>query len=39
VHEAYRDLAGTRGWLLLDAAGPVEDVEARIWSAVSEHLG
>jgi dTMP kinase len=39
VHEAYRDLAGTRGWVLLDAAGPVADVEARIWSVVSEHLG
>ncbi len=39
VHEAYRDLAGTRGWVLLDAAGPVEDVESRIWSVVSEHLG
>ena len=39
VHEAYRDLAGTRGWVLLDASGPVDDVESRIWATVSEHLG
>lgn len=39
VHEAYRDLAGSRGWVLLDAAGPVDDVAARVWAAVTEHLG
>jgi dTMP kinase len=39
VHEAYRDLAGSRGWVLLDAAGPVEDVAARVWTTVTEHLG
>ncbi|HSO95063.1 MAG TPA: dTMP kinase [Acidimicrobiia bacterium] len=39
VHEAYRDLAGSRGWVLLDASGPVDDVASRVWSAVSEHLG
>ncbi len=39
VHEAYRDLAGTRGWVLLDAAGAIEEVEAHIWSVVTEHLG
>ena len=38
VHEAYRDLAGTRGWVLLDAAGTIDDVEARIWAVVTEHL-
>jgi dTMP kinase len=38
VHEAYRDLAGSRGWVLLDAAGPVADVAARVWAAVTEHL-
>jgi dTMP kinase len=38
VHEAYRDLAGTRGWVLVDAAGSIEDVEARIWAVVTEHL-
>jgi len=39
VHEAYRDLAGSRGWVLLDASGPVDDVAARVWGAVTEHLG
>jgi dTMP kinase len=38
VHEAYRDLAGTRGWVLVDAAGPIEEVEARIWAIVTERL-
>ena len=38
VHEAYRDLAGSRGWVLLDAAGTIDDVEARIWAVVTEHL-
>jgi len=38
VHEAYRDLAGSRGWVLLDASGPVDDVAARVWAAVTEHL-
>jgi len=38
VHEAYRDLAGTRGWVLLDAVGAIEEVEAQIWSVVTEHL-
>ena len=38
VHEAYRDLAGSRGWVLLDADGPVDDVAARVWAAVTEHL-
>jgi len=39
VHEAYRDLAGTRGWVLLDAAGAIEEVEAQVWAVVSAHLG
>jgi dTMP kinase len=38
VHEAYRDLAGTRGWVLLDATGSVDDVADRVWAAVTEHL-
>lgn len=38
VHEAYRDLAQTRGWALVDAAGTVEDVEAAVWDVVSERL-
>lgn len=39
VHEAYRDLAGSRGWVLLDAAGAIEEVEEQIWAVVAEHLG
>jgi dTMP kinase len=39
VHEAYRDLAGSRGWVLVDAAGPVEAVGDQIWAVVMEHLG
>jgi len=39
VHEAYRDLAGTRGWVLLDAAGSIKEVEEQIWAVVTEHLG
>ncbi len=39
VHEAYRDLAGTRGWVLLDASGAVEEVAHRIWAVVTERLG
>ncbi|HEY6317309.1 MAG TPA: dTMP kinase [Acidimicrobiia bacterium] len=39
VHEAYRDLAGTRGWVLLDAAGAIEEVGEQIWAVVTEHLG
>jgi dTMP kinase len=38
VHEAYRDLAGSRGWVLLDASGTIEEVEARVWAVVTEHL-
>jgi dTMP kinase len=39
VHEAYRDLAGTRGWVLLDAVGAIEEVGEQIWAVVTEHLG
>jgi len=38
VHEAYRDLAQSRGWALVDAAGPVDAVEAAVWSVVVERL-
>jgi dTMP kinase len=38
VHEAYRDLAQSRGWTLVDAAGTVDDVEAAVWDVVVEHL-
>jgi dTMP kinase len=38
VHEAYRDLAGSRGWVLLDASGDVDDVAERIWGVVADRL-
>jgi dTMP kinase len=38
VHEAYRDLTQSRGWVLVDAAGAVDDVEAAIWAVVVERL-
>jgi dTMP kinase len=38
VHEAYRDLARSRGWALVDAAGAVDDVEVAVWGVVQEHL-
>jgi dTMP kinase len=38
VHEAYRDLARSRGWTLVDAAGAVDDVEAAVWDVVVERL-
>jgi dTMP kinase len=38
VHEAYRDLAQTRGWMLVDAAGPVDEVERAIWEIVVDRL-
>ena len=38
VHEAYRDLAASRGWSVVDAAPDVDVVSAAIWAAVEEHL-
>jgi dTMP kinase len=38
VHEAYRDLAQSRGWTLVDAGGGVDDVELAVWNAVVERL-
>jgi dTMP kinase len=38
VHEAYRDLAQSRGWALVDAGGPVDEVEAAVWNVVVERL-
>jgi dTMP kinase len=38
VHEAYRDLARTRGWALVDAAGAVDEVEDAVWQVVQEQL-
>lgn len=38
VRDAYRHLAGDRGWLLVDAAGTPDDVAARVWDAVRATL-
>jgi len=38
VRDAYRHLAGDRGWLLVDAAGNPDDVAARVWDAVRTKL-
>lgn len=35
VRAAYRDLAPTRGWLVVDADGTLDDVAARVLAAVS----
>jgi len=39
VHEAYRDLAKSRGWALVDASGSPDEVELAVWETVREHLG
>jgi dTMP kinase len=38
VHEAYRDLARSRGWSLVDAGGAIDDVEDAVWQVVQERL-
>jgi len=35
VRTAYRDLAPGFGWVLVDANGPIDDVEAKVWAAVA----
>jgi dTMP kinase len=36
VHEGYRDLAQARGWVVIDAARPPDDVADEVWSVVCE---
>jgi dTMP kinase len=36
VRAAYRDLATSRGWAVIDANGPVDEVEAAVHAAVLE---
>ncbi len=38
VHEAYRDLARTRGWVLVDADGTPAEVADAVWSVVCDRL-
>jgi dTMP kinase len=35
VRTAYRDLAPGFGWVVVDANGPVDDVEGKVWAAVA----
>ena len=38
VRAAYRDLAATRGWNVIDASGTVDNVHASVWEAVSKAI-
>ena len=38
VRAAYRELAVTHGWVVVDANGPADDVEAKIWAAVAPYV-
>jgi dTMP kinase len=38
VHEAYRDLARSRGWAIVDADGTQDEVAAAVWAVVQEHF-
>jgi dTMP kinase len=38
VHEAYRDLARSRGWSVVDASADVDAVADAIWALVEEQL-
>jgi dTMP kinase len=39
VRAAYRDLASTHGWVVVDGAGTVDEVADRVWAAVVERVG
>jgi dTMP kinase len=36
VRTAYRDLAPSFGWVVVDANGAVDEVEAKVWAAVAD---
>lgn len=38
VYDAYRDLAGARGWTLVDASAGIGEVADAVWTEVSEVL-
>jgi dTMP kinase len=38
VHEAYRDLAGARDWVLVDADASPDDVADAVWAVVCDRL-
>jgi dTMP kinase len=39
VRQAYRDLAGERGWAVIDGTRSIEGVSDQIWTLVAEQLG
>lgn len=39
VRAGYASLAGAEGWVVVDGAGAVDEVEARVWSAVAAIIG
>ncbi|HZP28875.1 MAG TPA: dTMP kinase [Acidimicrobiia bacterium] len=39
VRAAYRELAGPRGWVVVDGSGSREEVAARVWTVVTGRLG
>jgi dTMP kinase len=38
VREAYRQLAGPRGWVIVDGSGDVDTVAEKVWAVVEERL-
>lgn len=38
VRDAYRGLAGSRGWILVDGSGDVDAVAEKVWAVISERL-
>jgi dTMP kinase len=38
VRDAYRRLAASRGWVLVDGSGDVDAVAAKVWAVVEERL-
>jgi dTMP kinase len=38
VREAYRQLAGPRGWVIVDGSGDVDTVAEKVWAVVHERF-
>lgn len=38
VRDAYRRLAATRGWVVIDGSGDADTVEDRVWAVVADQL-
>ncbi len=39
VRQAYRDLAGERGWAVVDGSRSIEEVADQVWKLVADQLG